>query len=71
MSDEVPFGHGVVALEPLMATWLPAAASLHSLEPSSSAYVPTAHGSQGPTPAPLDVPGGHAVHLLAPLEELE
>ena len=39
---------------------------MHALEPSNSAYVPTGHGSQGPSPAPLDVPGGHGVHSLAP-----
>ena len=71
MAEEVPAAHGVVAFEPLTATNLPASASLHSLEPSSSAYSPKPHGLQAPAPAPLEVPGGHLEHVLAPMTALD
>ena len=67
----VPAGQSVASEAPVTFTKLPAGAKVHWLEPGLSAYMALGHGSQGPSPAPLDVPGGHGVHSLAPLEELE
>ena len=49
----------------------PASASLHSLEPSWSAYLARAQSTHSPGPAPLDVPGGHGAHSLAPVAALD
>ena len=55
----------------MLPTKLPAAASLQSLEPSSSAYLATSQSTHAPAPAPLYVPTRHATHSLAPSAALE
>ena len=62
----VPAGQSVASEAPVTFTKLPAGANLQVGEPSASAYMASGHGSQGPSPAPLNVPGGHGVEDATP-----